>query len=324
MNKSRRIGAIVAVATTAVGVASLVASAPAVAAGARGPQPVSGWLRPVRAHTANWVDIYWRTDKTVCDVQVRVVGQSVDVSYVGHRQFASFNRGTMLRSGQTDYTSVQISPDFDQSGTAQLRAIVSYDSCRFHARTQTSSYSLTLPVLRNDTRPGHGFPGNPGHGGPGDAGPGHGGGPGAGGHGDGGQGNGGQGNGGQGSGGHGDGGQGNNGHGDGGQGNSGGNGHNPGGQNSNPGGQNSNPGGQNSNPGGPHHGQSPTSGPTPAIAPTTAPTTKPTGSGDGHGHDGHDGHGGDGNGGNGHGGDGSGGGNGGHAHGQPTVSPAVH
>ena len=309
MKNSRRIGAIVAMATTAVGMASLAASAPASAA-QRGPQPVSGWLRPVQAHTSNWVDIYWRTDRTVCDVEVRVAGQWVDVDYAGHQRFASFNRGNMLRAGRTDYTSVQVNPDFDRPGTATLRAVISYDSCGFHARTQSSSFALTLPVLRNDNWPGHG---GPGHGGPGNGGPGNGG-PGNGGPGNGGPGNGGPGNGGPGNGGPGNGGPGNGGPGNGGPGNGG-----PG--NGGPGN-----GGPGTNPGGPHHGQPPTSSPSPTTSPATnpSPTTSPTGSptgsptasptasptGNDHGH-------GNGNGnGNGNGpGNGNGNGNGGHGHG---------
>ncbi|MFI6073485.1 hypothetical protein ACIA5C_18095 [Actinoplanes sp. NPDC051343] len=169
MNKSRRIGAIVAMATTAVGVASMVASAPASAA-SRGPEPVSNWLRPVRAFTTNQVDIYWRTDRPVCDVQVRVAARGVDVGYPGHRRYASFNRGNSLRPGRTDYTSVQINPDFDRPGAALLRAVITYDTCGFHARSQSKTFTLTLPVLRND-RPGHDWPGGPGNG-PGGNGPG--------------------------------------------------------------------------------------------------------------------------------------------------------
>jgi hypothetical protein len=180
MNKSRRIGVAVAVATTAVGMVSMAASAPAPAA-ARGPQPVSGWLRPVRAHSMNRVDVYWRTGRMICDAQVRVTGRWVDVDYPGHQPFATFGRAGTLLPGHPDFTSVWINPDFDRPGTARLRAEITYDNCSFHARTRTDSFALTLPVLRNDNGQGHGdFPGGPGaggtgHGGPGDGGAGHGG-----------------------------------------------------------------------------------------------------------------------------------------------------
>src|SRR3954452_4869109 len=117
MNKSRRIAAIVAMATAAVGVASVVTTAPASAA-VRGPQPVSSWLRPVRANTANWVNIYWRTDRRICDVQVRVGGPRIRVDYPSHSRYASFSRGSTLRPGRTDYTTVLINPAFQRSGVA--------------------------------------------------------------------------------------------------------------------------------------------------------------------------------------------------------------
>ena len=64
MNKSRRIGAMVALATASVGMATVTATAPAEASW-RGPQPVSSWLRAVRAHTDSWVTINWRTDRRI-------------------------------------------------------------------------------------------------------------------------------------------------------------------------------------------------------------------------------------------------------------------
>jgi hypothetical protein len=262
MKKSRRIGAIVAMATTAVGVASMVASAPASAA-TRGPEPVSNWLRPVRAYTNNWVDIYWRTDRPVCDVRVRVAARGVDVSYAGHRRYASFRRGDSLRPGRTDYTSVQINPDFDRPGAVLLRAVITYDNCRVHARSQSKGFTLTLPVLRGDNPPGHGFPGWPGngnggpgdnHGGPGDN------------HGGPGDNHGGPGD------------------------NHGGPGDNHGGPGDNHGGPGDNHGGPGDNhgwPGGGHHNLPPTSSPSPttsastgtAPAGTPSTSTSPTPSG---------------------------------------------
>jgi hypothetical protein len=336
MNKSRRIGAIVAMATTAVGMASMTASAPASAAPARGPEPVSGWLRPVPAHTTSSIDIYWRTDRTICDVQVRVAGAWVDVEYPGHRRFASFDRGTMLRAGRTDYTTVRVSPDVDRSAAARLRAVITYDNCTFHSRPQAKSLTLTLPVLRNDNWPGHGFPGGPGNGGPGNGWPGNGGpgngGPGNGGPGNGGPGNGGPGNGGPGNGGPGNGGPGNGGPGNGGPGNGGpGNGGPGNGGPGNGGPGNGGPGNGGPGNGGPghDHGQPPTtnpgtttspnSNPAPTTSPTASPTTSPTpGPTTSPTTPGGNGQGGNGQGGNGQGGNhqgGNGNGDGGHTHG---------
>src|SRR3954464_1788521 len=83
MNNNRRIGAMVALATAAVGMAATGAAAPAAAPphGPRGPQPVSSWLRPVKAHTDSLVSIYFRTDRRACDAVVRVFGNDLEVDY---------------------------------------------------------------------------------------------------------------------------------------------------------------------------------------------------------------------------------------------------
>jgi hypothetical protein len=154
MNKSRRIGAVVAMATAAAGMATVATAAPAAAAD-RGPQPVSNWLTAVRANTVSWVNIYWHSGRTVCDTQVRVNGgRWVDVGYPGNRRSASFPRGGTLRAGRSDYTAVRVDPDFDRSGIAQLRATIEYTSCGWNARTESKAFALNLPVIR-DGRPAH-------------------------------------------------------------------------------------------------------------------------------------------------------------------------
>ena len=234
MNKGRRIGTAVAAAVAAVGIAALGSGAPAAAAPVRGPQPVSNWLRAVRANTGTWVNVLWQTDRRICDAQVRFDGgPRVRIDYPGPRNFTSFSRGSYLLPGRPDYTAVEVTPYFNRSGIALLRATITYDNCRPHARTQWDSTVLTLPVIRNagpiHGGPGHGGPGGMGNGGPGDGGPGHGG-PGHGGPGDGGPGHGGPGDGGPGHGGPGDGGPGHGGPGGMGQGHDDhDNGHGPGG-----------------------------------------------------------------------------------------------
>ncbi len=172
MNKSRRIGAIVAMATAAVGMATATTAAPAAAA-PRGPEPVSNWLRAVQAHQDTWVNIYWRTNVRICDAEVRVYARDVEVDYRGFRRSATFSRGDSLRPGRTDFTPIRVDADFNRAGVARLRAVISYDGCGWKARTQTRSFSLGLPVLRN-SHPGQNWPGRPGH----DGRPGHGGWPG--------------------------------------------------------------------------------------------------------------------------------------------------
>ena len=173
MNKTRRIGALVALATAAVGMATATAAAPAAAA-PRGPEPVSNWLRAVNAHESTWVNVYWRTNTRICDAEVKLYARDVEVDYRGFRRSATFSRGDMLRPGRTDFTPVRVNADFDRAGVARLRAVISYDNCSRRARTEVRSFGLSLPVLRN-SRPGHGWPGGPGHHGrPGDGRPGDG------------------------------------------------------------------------------------------------------------------------------------------------------
>jgi hypothetical protein len=201
MNNGRRIGAFVVAAAAAMSMATVGVASPASAAG-WGPQPTSTWLQAVRANTGTWVNIGWRTDRRICDVEVRVDGgRRVDVGYPGFRNYTSFSRGDSLSAGRTDYTAIRVTPRYDRSGVAQLRATIQYDNCGWHSRTQYRSSWLSLPVLRNNW-PGNGGPGGPGNGGPGGPGNGGPGGPGNGGPGGpgnggpGGPGNGGPGNGG--------------------------------------------------------------------------------------------------------------------------------
>jgi hypothetical protein len=170
MNKSRLIGVIMAMATATIGMTTATVTAPANAA-PRGPEPVSTWLRPVRAQVDTWINIAWRSRERVCDASVRYYGQDVDVEYRGHRRSATFSRGVTLFPGRVDYTTIQVNPDTSRTGLTRLRAVISYDSCGWKARPQTRWFTLTLPVQRNnrpgwpgddDGRPGDGNNGRPG------------------------------------------------------------------------------------------------------------------------------------------------------------------
>ncbi|SDT68909.1 hypothetical protein [Actinoplanes derwentensis] len=161
MRKTQRIGAFIAAATAALGVA-----APAIAA-PRGPQPVSNWLQSVRAGAGSWVTIDWRTDRPVCDAEIRVRGDRVQVGYSGLRRSATFSRGASLRPGRTDFTKIRVTPHVKRPGITKLWATISYDECGPKARTQTRTAVLSLPVLRHTGPGGQGGPGGPGHGSPG-------------------------------------------------------------------------------------------------------------------------------------------------------------
>jgi len=188
MNKSRRIGALVAATAASVGMGTLVAPTVAEAA-PRGPQPVSNFVQRVRAHTDTWVSVRWQTDRRICDATVWVNGRRVDVDYPRNARSTSFSRGDTLRPGRSDFTAFRVNADFDRSGVALLRATIAYDNCGRRDRTIRKSFGIAMPVVAIRGN-GHGDNNGPGHG--------NGNGPG---HGQGGQGQGGQG-------GHGQGGQG--------------------------------------------------------------------------------------------------------------------
>ncbi|WP_436523021.1 hypothetical protein [Actinoplanes sp. HUAS TT8] len=163
---SRRIGTTFALATAAAGLAT-AAAAPALAAAPRGPEPVSSWLKPIRANVPTWVDIAWRTDRPVCDAQVQVRGERVRVEYLGNRRAAGFLTGRGLSPRRPDVTRIRVTTDYVPGGAAKLWATVSYNDCGLRARTQTRTTALTLPVVRSTPPGGQGGPGGPGTGHPG-------------------------------------------------------------------------------------------------------------------------------------------------------------
>ncbi|WP_221325930.1 hypothetical protein [Actinoplanes sp. L3-i22] len=162
---SRRIAATFALATAAAGLTA-VAAAPATAA-PRGPQPVTAWLKPVRANVPTWVDIAWRTDRPVCDAQVQVRGERVRVEYLGNRRAANFLKGNTLGVRRTEVTRVRVTPENVAGGVAKLWTTISYNECGMRARTQTRTTAMSLPVVRNTPPGGQGGPGGPGAGHPG-------------------------------------------------------------------------------------------------------------------------------------------------------------
>jgi hypothetical protein len=156
-SKVMRAAAMAALASAAGVMAALTAAGPATAAPARGPEPVSTRLTAVNSNTSSWVNIYWRSDTPVCDAQVRVDGgRQVRIAYPGMRRTTTFTRGNALRPGRTAATPVQVSPNVRNGGIVLLRAVMSYDDCGRHARTQFKRVNLALPVLRNF---GPGMPG---------------------------------------------------------------------------------------------------------------------------------------------------------------------
>ncbi|WIM97522.1 hypothetical protein ACTOB_001050 [Actinoplanes oblitus] len=164
---SRRIAAIFALATATAGLTAAATAGPAAAAPFRGPEPITTWLRPVPANVPSWIDIAWRTDRTICDARVQVRGDRVRVDYLGNRRGALFSRGATLSPWRTDVTRVRVTPYAMRVGVARLWATISYDECGWRSRTQMRTTVLSLPVLRNSSPGGQGGPGGPGTGLPG-------------------------------------------------------------------------------------------------------------------------------------------------------------
>lgn len=142
-----------ALAGVAGSVATAALAGPA-AAQPRGPQPVTTRLAAVKANTPSWVNIFWRTDRPVCDAKVQVDGgRQVRVSYPALRHATTFTTGDSLRAGRTAATPIQVSPMTRTSGVVVLRATMSYTDCSRHARTQFTRATLSLPVIKKVVRP---------------------------------------------------------------------------------------------------------------------------------------------------------------------------
>jgi hypothetical protein len=173
-SKMTRKAATVALAGAAGAMMALTVAGPVAAAPhGRGPELVSNRLPAVKANTASWVNLYWRTNTPVCSARVQVDGgRQVAVAYPGMRRTTTFTGGDTLRPGRTAATPFRVTPVRQGGSVALLRAVMSYTDCGRHARTQWKRVNLALPVLRN-LRP---MPGNhwtPGQGQPGHAQPGH-------------------------------------------------------------------------------------------------------------------------------------------------------
>lgn len=148
--KIKRMMAAVALAGAASSAVAFAATVPASAAPRHldGPQPVTTRLAPVKAGTTSWVNIVWRTDSPVCDAKVQVDGgHQVTVSYPGMRRTTTFTHGDTLRPGRTAATPIRVNPG-RHDGVVPLRAVMSYNDCGRHSRTEFTRVNLALPVLR--------------------------------------------------------------------------------------------------------------------------------------------------------------------------------
>lgn len=149
MNKTRRIGAVVAATVAATGMAMTVSAAPASAASTvKGPRPVSQVLGTVGENDATWVQVRFATDRKVCDFALRVRGvENVDVTYPSGRTFTSLNDDDTLRKHEVDHAAFRLSTgDFAADTWRVLHASVSYTHCGPKALTHTKRTRFLVRV----------------------------------------------------------------------------------------------------------------------------------------------------------------------------------
>jgi hypothetical protein len=148
---TRRVGAFLAATVAALGLVLVVAPSAASAAPS-GPHPVNQWLRPVPAGVPSWVNVWWRTDRRICNARLVVWGgSSVAIAYPGGRSYTSFSTGSTLSRRETDYTSFQVTATgatLPLLGSALLRARLFYNDCGRFARTRATDTGFLLPVSR--------------------------------------------------------------------------------------------------------------------------------------------------------------------------------
>ncbi|WP_067496829.1 hypothetical protein [Actinoplanes sp. TFC3] len=146
MRKIRWVAAVAA----AVGLATVVTGAPAVAA-VKGPHLITDWARAVPAHQGTWIQLYWKTGKAVCDAEVTLSGTDVDVIYPDNTErYSSFAKGSSLKAGKTDRTAINVTAHYDKTTVVKLKAKMVYNTCGKNAVEKTEKVSVNLPVIVDD------------------------------------------------------------------------------------------------------------------------------------------------------------------------------
>jgi len=181
MNKTRRIGAMVAATLAATGIAATVASAPAAARPQHdndGPKALSQFLGTVEEGDTERVAVWFGTDERVCDFRLQVGGtRSVDV-WMNRGRFSSLSRDDVLNRRERDYATFTVRADeVRRSSLTILPATVWYRDCdrwgdddrfgdddrngrdhrddrndRNRNRWESKSFGLLLRVADNDRR----------------------------------------------------------------------------------------------------------------------------------------------------------------------------
>jgi hypothetical protein len=148
MQNVRRIGAFVAATLAALTLTSVAAAPASAATRPQGPQPVNQLLGSVRNNQTSWVNVWWKTDRTICDAKLVVWGNSrVDVDYPGNTaRYTAFSHGSTLTRRGTDYTAVKVTPHYNGSSWVLLAATMTYNYCGRHARTESKTTGFLLTV----------------------------------------------------------------------------------------------------------------------------------------------------------------------------------
>ncbi|GGL02195.1 hypothetical protein [Mangrovihabitans endophyticus] len=148
MSKGRRIASLAAAATAVVAVTSVVPTPVSAATETKGPEPVNVSLQTVRAHQPTFVHVWWRTDKTICDFELRVWGTPrVEVGYPANTgTYTSFSHGSRLDKREIDYTAFRVDADVAGSRWISLPAMLTYRSCAGEPRDFARTTTFRLPV----------------------------------------------------------------------------------------------------------------------------------------------------------------------------------
>jgi hypothetical protein len=150
MNKGRRIGAIVATTAAAIGMTMTMTTAPASAATkVKGPQPVNQLLSSVDSGKPEWQNVFFKTDKKVCDFKLMVWGNSrVDIGYPGElpKPYTSLYGDSKLRKNEVDYAAFKVTADYDKDRWVILTATITYNYCGKKAPTLAKNTGFLMRV----------------------------------------------------------------------------------------------------------------------------------------------------------------------------------
>ncbi|WP_305789190.1 hypothetical protein [Symbioplanes lichenis] len=139
------------VVTAAAAIATVATATPAAAAAKVGPHPFLDYVKPVKAHVATWVDVWWDTQKPVCDAKVWLSGRKVTVDYPAntatYSSFATAN--TLGAKDKPQRTAFRVTADYGKTTEVPLTAEISYNTCGDNPVEKSKRFEVALTVLKN-------------------------------------------------------------------------------------------------------------------------------------------------------------------------------